>query len=257
MKSHAFAAFKPPYFITGTTRMRNYECVLFDWDLTLTRVIGDVSPEERLTALFQREGLPYTLAEVEDAIRSYHKRVETGQLKRITSKQTQREITQFYRDVLVQLDHIDPDWTLMNHLYDAYSTLPHSLYDDTIPLLNWLKKQNVPMGIISNHSRQIRPIIERTLRDYILPEHIIISQEEGVHKPAKTIFKTASSRLGFEPEVCVFVGNDLFVDAIGAVEAGGYGLGLWLDRKAGLNGVPALPDNVKRINTLMLILDYL
>lgn len=238
-------------------RTRNFDCVLFDWDLTLTRVIGDVSPEERLTALFQKEGLPYTLPEVEEAIDVYKENLQTGKLKRIGQKQTQREIAQFYRDILVQLDHIDPDWAFMNRLYDAYAFLPHSLYDDTLPLLKWLKSQDIPLGIISNHSRQIRPVIEETLAGFINPEHIILSQEEGVHKPAKTIFKTAAARLGFDPELCIFVGNDLYVDAIGAVEAGGYGLGLWLDREAGFNGAPALPERVKRINSLMLVLDYI
>jgi FMN phosphatase YigB (HAD superfamily) len=234
-----------------------YKCVLFDWDLTLTRVIGDVSPEERLTALFQKEGLPYTLPEVEKAIKTYNKNVETGQLKRIGKKQTQREIAQFYRDVLFQLDHMELDWDLMNRLYDSYSFLPHSLYEDTLPLLKWLKKRGIALGVISNHSRQIRPVIEETLQDFMQPEHIIISQEEGVHKPTKTIFKIASSRMGFESEECAFVGNDLYVDAIGAVESGGYGVGLWLDRGAGLNGTPALPARVHRINTLMLVLDYI
>ncbi|MBE2224872.1 MAG: HAD family hydrolase [Anaerolineae bacterium] len=235
----------------------NYKCVLFDWDLTLTRVIGDVSPEERLTALFQKEGLPYTLPEVEEAIHTYNKNVETGQLKRIGKKQTQREIAQFYKDVLAQLDHMELDWELVNRLYDAYSFLPHSLYEDTLPLLKWLKKQGIAIGIISNHSRQIRPVIEETLGQFVQPEHIILSQEEGVHKPTKTIFKTACVRMGFEPEACVFVGNDLYVDAIGAVASGGYGLGLWLDRDARLKGVPALPERVYRITSLMLVLDYI
>ncbi len=233
-----------------------FKCVLFDWDLTLTRVIGDVSPEERLTALFQKEGLPYTLAEVEKAINSYKKDVETGQLKRIGKKQTQREIVQYYRDVLAQLNHVELDWDLMNRLYNAYSFLPHSLYEDSLPLLKWLRKQDIKLGIISNHSRQIRPVIEETLRGFVEPEHIIISQEEGVHKPAKTIFKTASSRMGCLPEECVFVGNDLYVDAVGAVTAGDYGLGLWLDRSSSANGLSGLPERVYRINSLMLVLDY-
>ena len=234
-----------------------YKCVLFDWDLTLTRVVGDVSPEERLAMLFQKEGLPYTLPEVEEAIRAYNKNVQTGQLKRIGKKQTQREIAQYYKDVLVQLDHMELDWALMNRLYDAYSFLPHRLYEDTLPLLKWLKKQDMALGIISNHSQHIRPMIEETLGDFVRPEHIIISQEEGVHKPAKTIFKTACSRMRFTPEECVFVGNDLYVDAIGSVGAGGYGLGLWLDRGSEPNGVGALPERVYRINSLMMVLDYI
>ena len=170
-------------------RESKHECVLFDWDLTLTRVIGDVSPEERLTTLFQKEGLPYTLSEIEDAIRAYNEDVEKGQLKRNGRKQTQREIAQFYRDILAQLNHVELDWAFMYRLYDAYSFLPHSLYEDTLPLLQWLKDRDVALGIISNHSRQIRPVMEEIVGEYIQSEQIIISQEEGVHKPAKTIFK--------------------------------------------------------------------
>jgi putative hydrolase of the HAD superfamily len=131
------------------------------------------------------------------------------------------------------------------------------LYEDTLPLLNWLKKQGIALGVISNHSQKIRPVIEETLAGFVQPEHIVISQEEGVHKPTKTIFKTACSRLGFSPEECIFVGNDLYVDAIGSVAEGGYGLGLWLDRGAGNNGTRALPERVYRINSLMLVLDYI
>ena len=235
---------------------RKKQCVLFDWDLTLTRVIGDVSPEERLTALFQKEGLPYTLEEIGAAIRTYREHVQNGHLKRPDKQQTQRQITRFYRDILSQLDYFEQDWEWLNHLYDAYSFLPHSLYDSTRPLLKWLKKQAVPLGIITNHSREIRPIIEETLGEFIQPEHIIISQEEGVHKPAKTIFKIAAARMGCPREQCVFIGNDLYVDAIAAVEAGQYGLGLWIDREVSFNDVPVLPENVHRITTLMEVLDY-
>jgi HAD superfamily hydrolase (TIGR01549 family) len=243
---------------TAGKRMSNRKnkCVLFDWDLTLTRVIGDVSPEERLTALFQKEGLPYSLEEIETAIRAYRRNVQNGRLKRPGKQQTQRQITRFYRDILSQLDHSEQDWEQLNHLYDAYSFLPHSLYDGTRPLLKWLKKQSIPLGIITNHSREIRPIIEETVGEFVPPEQIIISQEEGVHKPAKTIFKIAAARMGCSPHQCVFVGNDLYVDAIAAVEAGQYGLGLWIDRGDGFNGVPALPENVHRITTLMDVLDY-
>ena len=46
-----------------------FTAVLFDWDLTLARVLGDASEDERLAALFRSQGLKYTLAD------SFHEQI--------------------------------------------------------------------------------------------------------------------------------------------------------------------------------------
>ena len=50
------------------------KAVFFDWELTLARVLGDVSNTERLAALFQSQGLPFTLQEIQQAWEVYVKR---------------------------------------------------------------------------------------------------------------------------------------------------------------------------------------
>ncbi len=119
-----------------------FSCVFFDWDLTLAYTISDVSsPEERLTAIFQTAGFPYSLPEVEEAFRKYNESVKNGQLKRNGDKNTQEEIMQFYKDILVKLEHLDPDSVSMNVLYNAYANLDVNLYDDTLPLFRKLKEE--------------------------------------------------------------------------------------------------------------------
>ncbi|MCA9873550.1 MAG: HAD family hydrolase [Anaerolineales bacterium] len=235
---------------------KQFKCVFFDWDLTLVRVLGDVSPEERLTALFQKEGLPYTLREVQDAIRRYQEDLQTGKIKRPSSPQTQRDISRYYQDILLRLNHNDRDWERVTYLYNAYAHLPQIPYEETIPVLQALQEKELKLGIISNHSRLIRPAVEKLLGGYISPDMVIISQELGVHKPAKTIYRAACARAQVAATDCVFVGNHLFVDAIGAVEEGEFGLGLWLDRLEGFGTMPELPAGMVRITSLWDVLAY-
>ncbi|MBK8989407.1 MAG: HAD family hydrolase [Chloroflexi bacterium] len=237
--------------------VKQFTCIFFDWDLTLVRVLGDISPEERLTALFQREGLPYTLREVQNAVRCYRADVQAGKIKRPQNQQTQREIARYYQDILARLSHRDRDWERAVHLYNAYAFLPQLPYEETRPVLQTLRTKGVKLGVISNHSRLIRPVIERIVGEAVDPHLIIISQEMGVHKPAGTIFHQAMARAQATAAACIFVGDHLSVDALGAVEKGGFGLGLWLDRQGKENGQTAvLPPNVDRITSLWQVLNY-
>ena len=137
----------------------------------------------------------------------------------------------------------------MERLYGTYALLPTYLFEDSRSTLNELQKQGYKLGIISNHSGAARPVIERLAGDLVPSRHIFISEEMGVHKPAKTIFRRAASRLRTPPENCLLVGDNLRVDAVGAIENGNYGSGVWLDRLE--NGSPAeLPAGVTRITSL-------
>jgi putative hydrolase of the HAD superfamily len=229
--------------------------VLFDWDLTLARVLGEVSEGERLSALFESQGLTYTLGEVQAAIIKYQNgRLRTG--GQTGKPQTRQDIINSYFQILTHLGHSERDWELGNRLYDAHSYLPTFLYDDTRVVLQSLRQKGFSLGIVSNHARSARSMIERHVGDLIPSKHIIISQEVGVHKPAKTIFRLATASLGISPAHCMFVGDNLAVDAIGAVEQGHFGHALWLDRAETGPDRP-LPDRVDRITSLHQIMEFL
>jgi FMN phosphatase YigB (HAD superfamily) len=223
--------------------------VLFDWDLTLARALGEVSESERLAALFRSQGLTFTAEEVQIAMNAFLNRIRPELLAQNGGLQTRRDIINSYYQILGHLGYKKRGWGFGNRLYDAHGNLPTFLYDDVKPLLESLKRKGLTLGIISNHSHSARKMIERNLAGFISPEQITISQEVGTHKPAKTIFRHALARLKEPPAQCLFVGNNLVVDAIGAVENGGFGRGLWLDREEVGAGL-ALPRGVFRITSL-------
>ena len=218
----------------------NITAVLFDWDLTLARVLGDVPQSERLKALFASQGLVFSLEQIQKAMKTQG----NG-----TKPQTRQDIINFYFRMLAYLGHTCRDWEFGDRLYNAYGDLLTFLYDDTLPALKALQQRGVTLGIISNHAYSARKMIEENVAQFIRPDHIIISQEVGVHKPAKTIFRRAITRIRVPAPNCLFIGDNLEVDAIGAVEQGGFGRALWLDREnQGADRI--LPDRAARITSL-------
>jgi putative hydrolase of the HAD superfamily len=127
---------------------------------------------------------------------------------------------------------------------------------DTLSVLQELKQKGMTLGIVSNIAKSARKTIEEKVGDFIPPNYIFISEELGVHKPAKTIFRLAASRVKTLPRNCLYVGDNLNADAIGAVQRGGYGYGLWLDRK-GTGGDKLLPRRVARISSLSEIIPFI
>lgn len=239
--------------------MNNYEitAVLFDWDLTLARILGEVTPAERTAAVFSHGGIPCTPQQMQLAMDACSSDPHIAKSLGCTKKpQTRREITHYYKQLLTHLGYTDMSRTLLNTLYSAYGHLPTYLYEDTLPLLDQLRRQGYRLGIISNHAISARATMEKFIGDYIPPENIIISQEVDVHKPAKTIYKRAAARLHVHPAECVLIGDNLCVDAIGAVEQGNFGMGLWLDRKETGSSEP-LPKGVARITSLQQVTNFL
>ncbi len=227
------------------------KAVLFDWDMTMARVLGDASPEMRLQSLFQWAGMEYSVNEVETAVSTTRLDLKLNG----NVLQTQRDIAQYYQHILRNLGAENTSWAVANYLYDAYSYMPSVMYEDTLPTLRYLDRMGIKLGVISNHSRLIRPVIEEAVGELIDSEHVIISQEMGIYKPAPSIFLHAAAAMKLSPEVCLFVGDNLNGDAIGAVEKGEFQMGLWLDREGA--GEKTFPPHVHRISTLADVIDYI
>ena len=231
--------------------------VLFDWDLTLAYTEGIDTYEERLQLIFQHAGLNYTVEEIEDAVRDYQ--LDTGMLGQNlpeSALQTRQNIADYYRQLLVRLGYINENWTFYDRLYDVFAKIPSLLYKDSVPALQALKKRGLVLGIITNHSSLIRPVIDAHVGEYISSSHVIISQDLQVYKPDPAIFRHAARQIGILPENCLFVGDNLEVDAIGAVQRGGFAQGLWLDRKTNTAVLPHLPEHVHRITSLSQITQF-
>ncbi len=225
--------------------------VLFDWDLTLAYAEGIDTYGERLQTLFHHAGLDYTVEAIEAAVHEYQ--TDTGILGQKTPEsilQTRQNITDYYRQILVRLGYVNDNWTFYDQLYDVFAKVPAILYKDSLPILRALKKRGLVLGIITNHSSLIRPVINEYVGEYVSDSHVIISQDLQVYKPDPVIFRHATRQIGISPENCLFVGDNLEVDAIGAVQQGGFGLGLWIDRETDTAVSLHLPERVHRITSL-------
>lgn len=102
------------------------------------------------------------------------------------------------------------------------------LHDDALPLLDALRDADVPVGALSNSSRELS--VEKLARLGLterLP--LLVSPDDlGFGKPDPRVFALACQRLGSRPIRTAYVGDELDVDALGAADAGL--VGVWLDR---------------------------
>ncbi len=229
---------------------RPIKSVIFDWDRTLAHTgPPGLTLGRQLSLMFELADLPYSRSEIEAALELYQQDVTAGRKKAIVHPQTRREIGQFYGYLFDYLGEEDKSWPALLRLYGTYALLPTHLFEDSRPAMRALQKQGFELGILSNHSGSARPIMEKLVGDMVPSRQIVISEEIGVHKPAKTTYRRAASSVRTPAEACILVGDNFLVDAVGAVSAGGYGGGIWLDRH-NQGAEASMPDRVERIQSL-------
>ncbi len=225
--------------------------VLFDWDFTLAYSLGtDISHIARTTMLFQKHGVACTEADVLAAQTALAADIAHGSISGTLRPQKKRGIIQLYRQLLRRLGHPDDSYEFAYQVYAGYGRLPHYLYDDVKPTLHQLQTKNLQLGILSNHSTSVRRTIDQLLGNIIPQDSITISEEVGAHKPSKTIFRRAAARMHQKPANCIYVGDNLEVDAIAAVEHGGFAAGIWIDRMSKEEPPLTFPNNIYRITSL-------
>jgi putative hydrolase of the HAD superfamily len=119
------------------------------------------------------------------------------------------------------------------------------LHDDALPLLDDLRDAEMPVGALSNSSRDmsVDKLARLGLTDR-LP--LLVSPDDlGFGKPDRRVFTLGCERLGSDPSRTAYVGDELDVDALGAADAGL--VGVWLDRSGSDD---ALTGRVLRVSTL-------
>ncbi len=223
--------------------------ILFDFDLTLGRPVGDISVPERQAHLYRSVGLPYSGEEIDAAMHERRTRVAAGALPGVARPQRKRDLLTAYRQTLRLLGYEGDVAAKAEELYHGYAVLPFVPYDDACSTLEALRNAGYRLGILSNHTPAARPTIEAEFGSLIPARHIIISGEERIHKPRPSLFARAAARLGARPAQCAFVGDNLEVDARAAVAAG-FALGIWVDREHAAAGHVTLPPHVVRITAL-------
>jgi HAD superfamily hydrolase (TIGR01549 family) len=231
--------------------------VIFDWDFTLVYTIGkNVSPDERTTMMLNQIGISRSLQAVQQAQQAQRKDAQNGKITLPVYPQAKPDFLLVYRDLLERLDVHEVNDELAYKLYTEYARLPTYLYEDVLPTLQALSRCGFRLGILSNHTISVRDAIQPLVGQFMLSEHIVISEEIGLHKPDPQVYAQIARQMLTPPEQCIYIGDNLNVDAIGAVQYGGFARGVWVDRK-GIGQEQPFPARVLRIKQLTELLDLL
>lgn len=123
----------------------------------------------------------------------------------------------------------DDEFAAWFETYDAAFRASWRLHDDALPLLDRLAEAGLPVGALSNSSRELSvDKLDRLGLSGRLP--LLVSPDDlGFGKPDPRVFALACERLGTPPSRTAYVGDELDVDAEGARAAGL--VGVWLDRR--------------------------
>jgi FMN phosphatase YigB (HAD superfamily) len=141
--------------------MRKITAVLFDWDYTLGRILGDVPNSERIARLLERQGLMYSTDEVQVAIERRQEHIDRGEMDGSLVPQTVEDVARFYQQILSLLGHHETSREFATHLYRDFGRLPTVMYEDSLDVLRSLAQDGFILGIISNNSASARENMER------------------------------------------------------------------------------------------------
>ncbi len=94
-----------------------------------------------------------------------------------------------------------------------------SLFPDSLPILETLKKRGVPMGVVSNYGTHLLDLLPKlNIFDYF--DFIIVSAIVGVTKPHPRIFEMAVEEAGVPSSQLLYVGDNPVDDVEGANRVG-------------------------------------
>jgi putative hydrolase of the HAD superfamily len=93
---------------------------------------------------------------------------------------------------------------------------------DTLGVLEQLKKEGLRLGVVSNVS-QLPELLHRDIKNFGIGQYldgVAFSSEIGVRKPRPQIFEHVLEAVGVKPAEAVFVGDRLVDDVAGAQAVG-------------------------------------
>ncbi len=142
--------------------MRNAKVIFFDAGGTLFRPYPSVGEIYARVAL--QHGVRVDPAQVEKTFHAqWHKRDGTASLSALTSEKIEREWWYaLVRDVFGNLGEFDHFDAFFHELYDLFARAEcWRLFEDTLPVLEELKRRRYRLGIISNWDHRLFSIVEQ------------------------------------------------------------------------------------------------
>jgi HAD superfamily hydrolase (TIGR01493 family) len=183
------------------------EAVLFDWGDTLFE-----SPHAPTVILehARAQNIPMTRDTADQMWRELWDAGKTAEEhakgRDLSSEAHRRVWTDLFSRANPQLPGIDR--ALYEQVMDASTWTP---YPDTEATLRALHDRRVPIGIISNHSFELRDFFKRHRLDRYIDSYTL-SYQVGAAKPSPRIFEEARRKLAVPPANVLMVGDDAVSD---------------------------------------------
>lgn len=123
------------------------------------------------------------------------------------------------RHVANQMGIHAPETLLLKLMKDIDCELDSlAIFDDVIPVLEHLQKQNCRMAICSNLAKPYGSTIERFFSQYAVKK--FLSYQCGFIKPEAAMYSSITSTMNVRPECCLFVGDTYIADVLGPQQIG-------------------------------------
>jgi HAD superfamily hydrolase (TIGR01549 family) len=211
--------------------------VLFDVDFTLAKPGPDLGPEG-YRRLGERHGLALDPSRYEEArasaIESLERHPELVHDDEIWIAFTER-IIQGMGGEAVGAHECAVEMTSAWERHENFD-----LYEDTLPVLEELRRHGLKLGLVSNTGRDLEEFVRHHRLDV---DAALGSRAHGWTKPHETIFRAVLDLLEVEPEAAAMVGDSIEDDVEGARSLGMRAI--LLDREG------RYPDVRERIPTLL------
>jgi HAD superfamily hydrolase (TIGR01549 family) len=217
----------------------NIQAVLFDLDFTLAKPGPDLGPEgyQRMGRRFGLELEPSLYKEARArAVEGLHKHPDFRHDEEIWVAFTERIIRGMGGDA-------DRAYECAVEMTKAWEQAHNfDLFDDTIPVLDHLRKLGLKLGLVSNTGRDVDAFLAH---HSIHVDAALSSRVHGKVKPHPTIFQAVLDRLGVEAERAAMVGDSPEDDLDGARA---LGMTAFLVDREGL--YPEAPDRLTDLRAL-------
>jgi len=124
----------------------------------------------------------------------------------------------FYRSILRELN-------LSEDMLPIFSESFRKAFELNSRIIEYIQSlpESIKIGLLSNYSNRLRPMIEEDLGIAHLFDDMVISSEVKLLKPDEKIYQTALSRLDVEAEETIFV-DDRLENIEGAQKVGMHGV---------------------------------
>ncbi|WP_025693240.1 HAD family hydrolase [Paenibacillus zanthoxyli] len=167
--------------------------------------------EKSLTKLLQDMGMDHNCELIEAAVQVL-KKFNT----RINPREYEVKDTDIFQEILQEWG-INKDIKQTIHTFFSFFQAGSDMFDDTIPILKYLKERNIKIGILTDvpygMSRELVMNDLAGFEQYV--DVLITSVEVGYRKPRSEGFIQLAHQLGCHPEQMSYVGNER-KDIVGA-----------------------------------------